>query len=111
MFVFSYLIFAIIAVVLDDDRKLSLEGYGYGPIFGLFTITMVVPVLALGVRRLHDTGRTGWWSLILLVPLLGPIVTTVFFLQDSQPGENQYGPNPKADARGKVGAAPGARAA
>ena len=77
----------------------------------LYTLAILLPTLAVGVRRLHDTGRTGWWTLILLVPLLGPIVTTVFFLQDSQPGENQYGPNPKADGGGKVGAAPGARAA
>ena len=45
---------------------------------------------------LFDTGRTGWWWFIGFVPLIGIIVLLVFMLQDSQPGDNQYGPNPKA---------------
>jgi len=48
------------------------------------------------VRRLHDTGRSGWWLLIALVPIVGVIVLLVFMLLDSQPGDNGYGPNPKA---------------
>jgi len=47
------------------------------------------------VRRLHDTGRSGWWLLIALVPLIGAIVLLVFMVQDSKPGQNQYGANPK----------------
>jgi uncharacterized membrane protein YhaH (DUF805 family) len=50
------------------------------------------------VRRLHDTNRTGWWLLIGLVPLIGIIVLLIFMVQDSQQGDNQYGPNPKAAA-------------
>ena len=53
-----------------------------------------------GVRRLHDTGRSGWWLLIGLIPLVGAIVLIVFFVQDSQP-DNQYGPNPKGLAGGQ----------
>ncbi|HEY8242609.1 MAG TPA: DUF805 domain-containing protein, partial [Casimicrobiaceae bacterium] len=49
----------------------------------------------VGARRLHDTGRSGWWLLIGLVPLVGAIVLIVFYVMDSQPGTNQYGPNPK----------------
>ena len=49
------------------------------------------------VRRLHDTGRTGWWWLIVLVPLVGWIVLLVFECQDSQPGANRYGPSPKGE--------------
>jgi uncharacterized membrane protein YhaH (DUF805 family) len=47
------------------------------------------------VRRLHDTGRSGWWFWILLVPIIGVIVILVFFCTDSQKEANQYGPNPK----------------
>jgi len=47
------------------------------------------------VRRLHDTGKSGWWLLIVLVPIVGPIVLLVFYVLDSQPGANEYGPNPK----------------
>jgi uncharacterized membrane protein YhaH (DUF805 family) len=56
----------------------------------------VIPSLAVGVRRLHDTGRSGWWLLIGLIPLIGAIVLLVFFFQDGQPGNNDYGPSPKA---------------
>ncbi|MGH8611865.1 MAG: DUF805 domain-containing protein, partial [Gammaproteobacteria bacterium] len=51
--------------------------------------------IAVSVRRLHDSGKSGWWLLIGLVPLLGAIMLLVFMVQDSVPGENQYGPNPK----------------
>jgi uncharacterized membrane protein YhaH (DUF805 family) len=61
----------------------------------LFSLATFLPSLAVGVRRLHDTGRSGWWWLIGLIPLVGAIVLLVFFVQDSQPGTNEYGPNPK----------------
>ena len=53
------------------------------------------PAFAVGARRLHDTDRSGWWQLIGLIPLVGAIILIVFFCQDSKPGDNQYGPNPK----------------
>jgi uncharacterized membrane protein YhaH (DUF805 family) len=64
-------------------------------IVGLYALGILVPSLAVTVRRLHDTGRSGWWILIGLVPLIGFIVLLVFYVQDSQPGSNQYGENPK----------------
>ena len=57
---------------------------------------MVIPTLAVGARRLHDIGRTGWWQLIGLVPFIGVLVLIIFFVLDSNPGDNKYGPNPKA---------------
>jgi uncharacterized membrane protein YhaH (DUF805 family) len=68
----------------------------------LFTVVvalgLLVPSLAVAVRRLHDIGKSGWWLLIGLVPLVGSIVVLVFACQDSQPGTNQYGPSPKYGA-------------
>ncbi len=61
----------------------------------IYMLAVLIPSLAVSVRRLHDTGRSGWWLLIALVPILGAIVILVFNLQDSQPGDNLYGPNPK----------------
>ncbi len=66
-----------------------------GLIGGVFVLFMLIPLLATSVRRLHDTDRSGWWLLIALIPLIGAIVILVFTLQDSKPGENQYGSNPK----------------
>jgi uncharacterized membrane protein YhaH (DUF805 family) len=60
----------------------------------LYSLAILLPSLAVGVRRLHDTGRSGLWLLIGLIPLIGLIVLLVFFCEDSK-DENQYGPNPK----------------
>lgn len=60
----------------------------------LFTVAIFLPSLALVFRRLHDTGRTGLWFLLAFVPL-GALVLLAFCCMDSQPGENEYGPNPK----------------
>ena len=61
----------------------------------LVTLALLVPGLAVTIRRLHDIGKSGWWLLLWLVPIIGVIVLFVFSLMDSQPGDNQYGPNPK----------------
>jgi uncharacterized membrane protein YhaH (DUF805 family) len=61
----------------------------------VLVLGVIVPGLAVSVRRLHDTGRSGWWLLISLVPLVGGIVLLVFQCQDSQPAPNVYGPSPK----------------
>ena len=62
---------------------------------GLYNLGVLVPGLAVCWRRLHDTGRSGGWYFIGLIPLVGLIMWIVFFCGDSQPGPNQYGPNPK----------------
>jgi len=64
------------------------------PIVIVYYLAVLVPSLAVSVRRLHDTGKSGWWLLIAFVPF-GGIVLLVFTCLDSTPGPNQYGPNPK----------------
>lgn len=61
----------------------------------LFMLATLIPSLAVTVRRLHDTGRSGWWVLLNVVPLIGPVVLLVFVVTDSEPGYNRYGPSPK----------------
>jgi uncharacterized membrane protein YhaH (DUF805 family) len=58
---------------------------------------MFIPGLAVAVRRLHDVGKSGWMLLIGLIPLVGAIWLFVLMVTDSDPGENQYGPNPKEE--------------
>lgn len=60
-----------------------------------YAIGTFVPSLAVVVRRLHDTGRSGWWCLMMLIPYAGPIVMLIFFVQEGEPYENRYGPSPK----------------
>lgn len=69
---------------------------GLGILQPLYALAVLLPGLAAGARRLHDTNRSGWWLLIGLIPLIGIIVLIVFWVQDSDPGDNAFGPNPKA---------------
>lgn len=64
-------------------------------LMAVYYIFVLIPSICVSVRRLHDTGHSGWWLLISLVPLVGGIVLLVFYCLDSQKGGNQYGPNPK----------------
>jgi uncharacterized membrane protein YhaH (DUF805 family) len=61
------------------------------PFNNLFTLALLIPSLAVGARRLHDTGRSGWWQLIHLVPLVGQIVLIVFWCQRGTEGANRFG--------------------
>jgi uncharacterized membrane protein YhaH (DUF805 family) len=62
----------------------------------LYAAAVLIPGLAVASRRLHDSGRSGWWLLLALIPIIGVIVLLVFFCLEGEPGENQHGPNPKA---------------
>jgi uncharacterized membrane protein YhaH (DUF805 family) len=93
-----YIILSIIASMLDRAVFNTTYGSWFSAIVGL---GLLIPSLAVAVRRLHDTSRSGWWILLGLIPVVGAIILIVFYVQDSH-GDNQYGPSPKA-----VGSAPG----
>ena len=61
----------------------------------LYILAIIIPGLAVTVRRLHDTGKSGWMILLCLIPIVGVIIVLVFAVLDSDPVPNQYGPNPK----------------
>ena len=89
MFVlFSIVISLVLAFIDGLAGTSSLIG-------GIYSLAVLIPSLAVSVRRLHDTDRSGWWLLIVLVPLIGAVVLLVFSVQDSTVGQNQYGMNPK----------------
>jgi uncharacterized membrane protein YhaH (DUF805 family) len=95
MFVLFNILFAVAAMVLDNVLGLASEKLHYGPIYGLYALAVFLPGLAAGVRRLHDTDRSGWWLLLCLVPLVG-LVVIVFLALEGTPGGNRFGPDPKA---------------
>lgn len=100
MFVLFNVIFTIAAAILDNVLGIAIEGIGYGPIYFIYALGILIPSLAVAVRRLHDIGKSGWMIFIVLIPIIGSIWLLVLLVKDSQPGENEYGPNPK-----EVGAA------
>ncbi|NOU99404.1 DUF805 domain-containing protein [Paenibacillus planticolens] len=89
MFVLFNAIVAIILAILE--YMLGLKSV----LTGIYSLAVLLPSLAVSFRRLHDTGRSAWWILIGLIPVVGSIVLLVFDCLDSEPGDNQYGPNPK----------------
>lgn len=70
------------------------QSVGYGYVYMLTAIALLLPSLAVAVRRLHDTDRSGWWLLIGLIPLIGAIVLLVWYVTKGTPGDNRYGPDP-----------------
>ena len=90
IWMFILINFIIMVVLSALDMAL-----GIGLLSGIYALGVLVPSLAVGARRLHDIGKTGWWQLIGLVPFIGVLVLIIFFVMDSNPGDNQYGPNPK----------------
>ena len=79
-FLFEFLMMAAASTIND---KLS----------GLVSLALLLPALAVGVRRLHDIGRSGWWLLLSLVPVIGWIVLLVWAVQKSDPDVNAFGPS------------------
>lgn len=93
----EYWMFVLFNIIISFLLGL-IEGMmgGVGVIGTLYGLLVLIPGIAVTVRRLHDTDRSGWWLLIALIPLIGGIVLLIFMIQDSNSGQNQYGPNPKA---------------
>ena len=65
---------------------------------GIYSLAILLPSLAVGARRLHDTGKSGWWQLLSFIPLIGTIILLVFMCLDSDDKENKYGSNPKSSS-------------
>lgn len=96
MFALFNVIFALIAMLVDNLLGLRFnEQIPYGYLYLLYGLATFIPGIAVGVRRLHDVGKSGWWYFIALVPILGGLYLLYLFIQDGTPGSNEYGVNPK----------------
>ena len=87
MFFLFYLLFNIVAIIADSIMGTEVLNI-------IYSLALLIPSISICARRLHDTGRSGWWQLIIIIPLVGLIVMIVFLSQDSKEN-NQYGDNPK----------------
>ena len=95
-FFFLFHITILVALSLTDMMLGAIDPTtGIGPLGAIYMLGTLIPSIAVAVRRLHDTSRSGWWVLISFVPIVGAIVFFVFMVFDSKQEKNQYGPNPK----------------
>ena len=95
MFVLFNMVFGIAASILDTVLGLTWGALGYGLIQAVYGLAMLIPGLAVCVRRLHDTGRSGWILLVVFIPIIGTIWILILLLKEGNSFENEYGPNPK----------------
>ncbi|MCD0168786.1 DUF805 domain-containing protein [Deinococcus sp. 23YEL01] len=98
MYTLIYVLIASILIVIEEALGLTVgdELSHVGVLSNLFALAMFSPSLGVTIRRLHDTGRSGWWMLISIVPVIGWIAIIVFLVSDSAQGSNKWGPNPKS---------------
>lgn len=85
----------VVASILDGILSLSGMIGPYGPLSMIVLLGTLIPSIAVGVRRLHDQDKSGWFMLLGLIPLINLVLLVFMFLQGTQ-GDNQYGPDPKA---------------
>ncbi|MES2315444.1 MAG: DUF805 domain-containing protein [Patescibacteria group bacterium] len=126
--IIATIIAAIVDVVLGTHKVSTSGGSSGGLVQSLYSLAVFIPSIAVGVRRLHDTSRSGWWMLLpfagvifllvmfynialgaivaIIAMLVGVIVTLVFYCLDSTPGDNKYGPNPKGMPAAVMAATP-----
>jgi uncharacterized membrane protein YhaH (DUF805 family) len=99
----EYWMFALLQLVLFVGLSIiegilglsGMVGGVYGPLTTLVLLALLIPGIAVSIRRLHDTDRSGWWLLIALIPLVGGIVLLVFMVTDGTRGPNRFGDDPK----------------
>lgn len=89
MFVLFNIIMSFVIVFLE------IAIGGFGALYGLYTLAVLLPSVAVVVRRLHDTGRSGWWLLIGIIPLIGTIVLFIFMVLEGDVDSNEFGVDPK----------------
>ena len=94
-FILFNILINIVLSVVDGLTGNFDPATNIGLLSGIYTLAILIPSIAVSVRRLHDTGRSGWWLLISFVPLIGFFVLLFFMLQNSKAEQNKYGNNPK----------------
>ncbi|MEM6344484.1 MAG: DUF805 domain-containing protein [Bacteroidota bacterium] len=88
----------LLALAFSSSLAEGVMGINVGAmVIMIYALGTVIPTLAVMVRRLHDTNRSGWWFMIRFVPLVGDIILLIFLVSEGDNGDNNYGPDPKAD--------------
>lgn len=96
---FTFVAGVILAFIDGIVFGMAAGGQPVSILSGLFSLAMLLPGIAVAVRRLHDIDRTGWWLLLFLIPVLGFLVLLYFFIQRGTAGTNRFGADPLTDGR------------
>ena len=96
-FLFQIIASAVIALIFGGTKFVADPGtmavhYQGGIIANIWTLANLLPGIAVGVRRLHDLDKSGWWTFIVLIPLVGWIILIVWYCTKGTAGPNRYGP-------------------
>jgi uncharacterized membrane protein YhaH (DUF805 family) len=91
LFILSLIIFTFIAIGIDISTGTYDEVSGYGLVSGLISLALIIPSIAVAIRRLHDTNRVGWWILLSFIPLIGQIWFIVLMCLKGTEGKNRFG--------------------
>ena len=101
MFVLFNLLIAVVLRLVDHAAGLTFGRHGgQGFLHSFYTLIVFIPGVAVAVRRLHDTGKSGWHLLFGLIPLLGAVVLLYWYAKEGDTGANAYGPDPKTATTG-----------
>jgi uncharacterized membrane protein YhaH (DUF805 family) len=97
-FLFSVLV-QVVASILDSILGTDYDTGSGGLVSAIAALALFLPSIAVSARRLHDIGKSGWWQLLAIIPIIGWIMVIIWYCTDSKP-DNQYGPNPKTGPQG-----------
>ena len=93
----EYWMFALFSVIASIILQVLDGVLGLTPMLaGIYSLAVLLPTLAVAIRRLHDTNRSGWWLLLAFIPLIGIIALIVFFCLEGEKNDNRFGLDPKA---------------
>ena len=93
----EYWMFLLFNIIITVAVVFIADFFTFPRIIAIYALGLMIPTIAVQVRRLHDTGRSGWWSLMNFIPLIGPIVLIIFLVQQGSNEENKFGKNPKLE--------------
>jgi uncharacterized membrane protein YhaH (DUF805 family) len=95
-FVLFNLVVSLILSIIDRTIfGVSMETGMTNSVLGvIYSLAVLLPSITVSARRLHDIGRSGWWLLIAFIPLIGALILIYWYIQPSQDGSNEHGPNP-----------------
>jgi len=97
LFLLFNILILIVLSILDQILGTFDSETKKGFISSVYSLAVIIPSIAVSIRRLHDTDKTGWWLLLNLIPLFGSLVLLIFFISDSQRETNRFGVNPKLE--------------